>query len=31
MIQYNVALPVTGIIGGTSKEKIYQEVGLETL
>ena len=30
-IQYNPALAITGAIGGTSKEKLYQELGLEPL
>ena len=30
-IQYNAALAITGTIRGTSKEKLYNEVGLETL
>ena len=30
-IQYNVALVITGDIGGTSREKIYSELGLESL
>ena len=30
-IQYNAALAITGAIRGTSKEKIYQELGLEYL
>ena len=30
-IQYNVCLAITGAIRGTSKEKLYQEVGLELL
>ena len=29
-IQYNVCLAITGTIRGTSKEKIYQELGLES-
>ena len=29
--QYNSALAITGAIRGTSKEKLYQELGLETL
>ena len=28
-IQYNAALAVTGAIRDTSKEKLYQELGLE--
>ena len=28
-IQYNVALPITGSIRGTSKMKLYQELGLD--
>ena len=30
-IQYNSALAITGAIRGTSKEKRYQELGLESL
>ena len=30
-IQYNACLAITGTIRGTSKEKLYQEIGLETL
>ena len=30
-IQYNTCLALTGTIRGTSKEKIYQELGLESL
>ena len=30
-IQYNAALAITGAISGSSREKIYQELGLETL
>ena len=30
-VQYNSALAITGAIRGTSKEKLYQELGLETL
>ena len=30
-VQYNWALAITGAIRGTSKEKLYQELGLETL
>ena len=30
-IQYNACLAITGAIRGTSKEKIYQELGLESL
>ena len=30
-IQYNAYLAITGAIRGTSKEKIYQELGLESL
>ena len=30
-IQYNVALGITEAIRGSSKEKLYQELGLETL
>ena len=31
IIQYNAALAITGTIRGTSREKLYQELGLETL
>ena len=30
-IQYNSALAITGVIKGTSTEKLYSELGLETL
>ena len=30
-IQYNACLAITGAIQGTSKEKLYQELGLESL
>ena len=30
-IQYNACLAITGEIRGTSKEKLYQEIGLEPL
>ena len=30
-IQYNVCLAITGAIRGTSKEKLYQELGLQSL
>ena len=30
-VQYNAALAVTGAIKGTSREKVYQELGLEYL
>ena len=30
-IQYNAALAITGAIRGTSKERLYQELGLESL
>ena len=30
-IQYNACLAITGAIRGTSKEKLYQEIGLEFL
>ena len=30
-IQYNACLAITGVIRGTSTEKIYQELGLESL
>ena len=31
LIQYNAALVITGAIRGTSKEKLCQEVGFESL
>ena len=30
-IQYNAAITITGTIRGTSSEKLFQELGLETL
>ena len=30
-IQYNACLAITGAIQGTSKEKLYQELGIESL
>ena len=30
-VQYNAALAITGTIRGTSKEKLYQQLGLESL
>ena len=30
-IQYNTALAITGVIRGTSREKLYQELGLESI
>ena len=30
-VQYNAALAITGAIRGTSREKVYQELGLESL
>ena len=30
-IQYNTALAITGAIKGSSREKLYQELGLESL
>ena len=30
-IQYNACLAITGAIRGTSKEKLYQKLGLESL
>ena len=30
-VQYNAALAVTGRISGLSREKLYQDTGLETL
>ena len=30
-LQYNAALAITGAISGTSREKIYQELGLKSL
>lgn len=29
--QYNAALAITGAITGTSREKLYRELGLESL
>ena len=31
LIQYNAALAITGAIRGSSREKLYQELGLESL
>ena len=31
LAQYNAALAITGTIRGTSKEKLYQELGIETM
>ena len=30
-IQYNAALAITGAIRGSSREKVYQELGFESL
>ena len=30
-VQYNAALAITGVIKGTSRKKLYQELGLEYL
>ena len=30
-MQYNAAIAITGAIRGTSSEKLYQELGLESL
>ena len=30
-IQYNAALAITGAIRGTSREKLYQELGFKSL
>ena len=30
-VQYKAALAITGAIQGTSRDKVYQELGLETL
>ena len=30
-LQYNAAIAITGVIRGTSKEKLYNELGLESL
>ena len=30
-VQYNAALAVTGAVGETSNEKLYQDLGLESL
>ena len=31
LLQYNSCLAITGAIRGTSKEKLYEELGLESL
>ena len=31
LLQYNVCLAITGAIRGTSREKLYEELGLESL
>ena len=31
LAQYNAALSITGTVRGTSKEKLYQELGFETM
>ena len=31
IIQYNVALAITGAVRGSSRQKLYRELGLETL
>ena len=31
LVQYNAALIITGAIKGTCRDKMYQEVGLESL
>ena len=31
MVQYNAALVITGAIKGTSRDRIYRELGLESL
>ena len=31
LLQYNACLAITGAIRGTSKEKLYEELGLESL
>ena len=31
MVQYNAALLITGTFTGTSRDKIHQELGLESL
>ena len=31
MVQYNAALIITGAFKGTSRDKIYQELGFESL
>ena len=31
LIQYNVALAIAGAIRGSSREKVYQELGIESL
>ena len=30
-VQYNAALAITGVIHGNSREKLYQELGFESL
>ena len=30
-VQYNACLAITGAIRGTSRERLYRELGLETL
>ena len=30
-VQYNAALAITGAIPGTSREKLYKELGFESL
>ena len=30
-VQYNAALAITGTVRGSSRERLYQELGLETL
>ena len=30
-VQYNVALAITGAIRGSSRERLYQEIGLESI
>ena len=31
MVQYRAALVITGAINGTSRDRLYQELGLESL
>ena len=31
MVQYNAAVAITGVVKGTSRDRIYRELGLESL